>query len=256
VSDSRALLFDIGNSRLKWGVLEHDRLVRTGSITHETLQESGFGSLMKQLPRDVGQVLVSNIAGASIGTRLAGLIGIHCNTDVRFARPEKKAYGILNSYTYPRRLGVDRWAAMIGARAELRGTICIVDVGTAVTIDLIDKDGQHLGGQILPGLQLMVDALGTATNGIKNPGEIRRISANGMRMFAKNTNAAISNGALNAVCGAIERAVKTMRAAGFRPKIVLTGGDASRILKQLDGNILHRPNLVLQGLAFIVRSNS
>jgi type III pantothenate kinase len=192
----------------------------------------------------------------SFGTRLAGVIGIHCNTDVRFVRAGKNAYGIINSYKQPRRLGADRWAAMIGARAELRGAICIVDLGTAVTIDLVDKDGQHIGGQILPGLQLMIDSLEKKTNGINAPAGLQRNSAKGMRMFARNTNAAIYNGALNAVCGAIERAVKTMRAEGFRPKIVLTGGDASRILKQLDGNILHRPNLVLQGLAFIVQSNS
>jgi len=256
VIDGRALLFDGGNSRLKWGLLDQERIRRTGSITHATLQESGFNPLMTQLPRDVEQVLVSNIAGASFGTRLAGLIGIHCNTDVRFVRAEKSAYGITNSYKQPRRLGVDRWAAMIGAHAELRGTLCIVDLGTAVTIDLLDKDGQHIGGQILPGLQLMVESLEKETNGINAPAGLKRSAATGMRMFARNTNAAIYNGGLNAICGAIERAVRTMRAEGFRPKIVLTGGDASRILKQLDGNILHRPNLVLQGLAFIVQSNS
>jgi pantothenate kinase type III len=46
-----------------------------------------------------------------------------------------------------------------------------------------------------------------------------------------------------------------MRSAGFRPKVVLTGGDGSRILKLLDANVLHRPNLVLQGLAFMVQSD-
>ena len=75
-------------------------------------------------------------------------------------------------------------------------------------------------------------------------------------MFASSTDSAISNGVFNAVCGAIERAVRAIRAGGYRPKIVLTGGDAARILKQLDGNILHRPNLVLQGLAHMVESDS
>jgi pantothenate kinase type III len=59
----------------------------------------------------------------------------------------------------------------------------------------------------------------------------------------------VQNGALAAVTGAIERAAKTLRASGLRPKLVLTGGDASRILKEIDGNVLHRPHLVLQGLA-------
>jgi len=254
VGDARALLFDVGNTRLKWGVLEQGRIARTGSITHTTLQESGFSSLTTRLPRTVNQILVSNVAGASFAIRLAGVMGIHCDTDVHFARAEKAACGITNCYRQPRRLGVDRWVAMIGARAELRGAICIVDVGTAVTIDALDRDGQHLGGQILPGLQLMVDALEKNTSDIGATGRQKRNPVAGMHMFAKSTSVAMQNGSLSAVCGAIDRAVKLMRAEGLRPKIVLTGGDASRILKQLDGNVLHRPNLVLQGLAFILQS--
>ena len=138
MSEGRALLFDVGNSRLKWGVLEQGRIARTGSIFHATLQESGFRALTTRLPREVNQILVSNVAGASFATRLAGVMGIHCDTDIHFARVAKAAYGITNGYKQPRRLGVDRWVAMIGARAELRGAICVVDVDTAVTIDVLD----------------------------------------------------------------------------------------------------------------------
>ena len=129
-----------------------------------------------------------------------------------------------------------------------------MDVGTAVTSDALDKDGQHLGGQILPGVQLMTGALEKETSDVGPTVRARKNPGMGMQLFAKTTSAATCNGSLNAVCGAVERAVKSMRAGGFRPKIVLTGGDASRILKQLDGNILHRPNLVLRGLAFILQS--
>jgi type III pantothenate kinase len=254
VSEGRALLFDVGNSRLKWGVLEQGRIARTGTTTHATLQESGFSVLTTRLPRNVDQILVSNVAGASFATRLAGVMGIHCDTDIHFARAAKAAYGITNGYKQPRRLGVDRWVAMIGARAELRGAICVVDVGTAVTIDVLDKNGHHLGGQILPGLQLMTAALENKTSDVGATGRARKDPGMGMQLFAKSTSVATRNGSLSAVCGAVERAVKSMRAEGFRPKIVLTGGDASRILKQLDGNILHRPHLVLQGLAFILQS--
>ena len=78
----------------------------------------------------------------------------------------------------------------------------------------------------------------------------------GMSVFANNTKDAVQSGAVNAICGAIERAVKVLRAERYRPKIVLTGGDASRILKQLGNKALYRPNLVLQGLAFMVQSES
>ena len=253
MSEFRALLFDVGNTRLKWGVLKNDRIVRSGSIGHDRLQQQGFTPLTSRLPANVSQVLVCNVAGTAFGTRLAGVIGIHCDTDLRFAKSEREAYGVRNGYRQPRRLGVDRWVALIGARKETRSAVCIVDAGTAVTIDAMDKSGQHLGGQIIPGPGLMTAVLSRETSDLGFPKGTARDAESGMGLFAKNTGGAVRSGTISAVCGAIERAVKTMRGAGLRPKIVLTGGDASRILKQLDGNVLHRPHLVLQGLAHMVQ---
>ncbi len=256
MSEVRALLFDVGNTRLKWGLLEKGRISRTGSVTHSRIHDSGFASLTTRLPRRVDRVFASNVAGASFATRLSGVVGIHCGCDIRFAHCEKQAYGVTNSYRQPRQMGVDRWLAMIGARSEFRGAICIVDAGTAVTIDAIDRNGIHLGGQIIPGLAAMGNALRSDTSDIPAATRTRKDPGRGMAVFASNTDGAVRGGAVNAVCGAIDRAVKVLRAEGYRPKIVLTGGDASRILKQLGDKVLHRPNLVLQGLAFMVQNES
>jgi type III pantothenate kinase len=215
VSESRALLIDVGNTRLKWGVLKSDRIVRAGSIDHDKLSKQGFTPLTTRLPANVDYVMVSNVAGTAFATRLAGVIGIHCGTDVHFARSEKAAYGVKNGYRQPRRLGVDRWVALIAARAETRSAVCIVDAGTAVTIDAMDKSGQHLGGQIIPGPRLMAVALSEETNDIGLPAATARDPAPGMGLFATNTGGAVHNGALGAVCGAVERAAKTMRSAGL-----------------------------------------
>jgi type III pantothenate kinase len=180
---------------------------------------------------------------------------MHCNCEVHFARAEREGYGVTNSYRRPRRIGVDRWVAMIGARAEFRAALCVVDAGTAVTIDAMDRDGVHLGGMIVPGLAMMADALHANTSEIPPARKSAAASANDLQVFANTTEGAVQNGALTAISGAVERAVRLMRAAGFRPKVVLTGGDASRILKLLDASVLHRPNLVLEGLAFMVQSD-
>jgi type III pantothenate kinase len=250
---SRALLLDVGNTRVKWGVFDGKRISRTGNIGHVRLKDSGFSALTRRLPHDVGSVLVSNVAGQDFATQLARVLGMHCNTDIRLIRSEKEAHGITNSYRQPRRLGVDRWAAMIGARAESKSALCIVDAGSAITIDGLNRDGLHLGGQIIPGLHLMHRALERDTAGISGLKVRAGAPGSGMSIFANSTSGAVQAGALNAICGAIERAVKIMRAEGLRPRIVLTGGGASPILKQLGGNVLHRPHLVLQGLAAMLQ---
>jgi type III pantothenate kinase len=255
MSAPRALLFDVGNTRLKWGLLAQCRIGKTGSITHRKLHDAGFGALTANLPKDVDRVLASNVAGHTFATRLSGVIGMHCNCEVHFARAEREGYGVTNSYRRPRRIGVDRWVAMIGARAEFRAALCVVDAGTAVTIDAMDRDGVHLGGMIVPGLAMMADALHANTSEIPPARKSAAASANDLQVFANTTEGAVQNGALTAIGGAVERAVRLMRAAGFRPKVVLTGGDASRILKLLDASVLHRPNLVLEGLAFMVQSD-
>jgi len=248
-----ALLLDIGNTRLKWGLFNGKRIVRTGNIGHARLKDSGFNALTKRLPRHVDNVLVSNVAGQDFATQLARVVGMHCDTDVRFMRSKKQACGVTNSYRQPRRLGVDRWAAMIGARAEMKSALCVVDAGSAITIDAVDRHGQHLGGQIIPGLHLMHRALQSDTAGIKGVRIRSRAPGTGMALFANSTSGAVQAGALNAICGAIDRAVKTMRADGLRPRVFVTGGGVSPILEQLGANVLHRPHLVLQGLATMLQ---
>lgn len=249
-----ALLMDVGNTRLKWGVLDDDNIRRTGHIAHDRIRERGLRELTSKLPRRVDVVFASNVAGTSFATRLSGVVGIHCHCDVRFARSERRGWGVTNSYRQPRRMGVDRWVAMVGAWAETQAACLIVDVGTAVTIDALDDDGVHLGGQIIPGVVTMAQSLSSATSDIPLVRASAKRVANDLEMFGRNTAAAVREGSQNAVVGAIERAVRTLQSNGYDPTIVLTGGDASRILKSLDEALLHRPHLVLQGLAHMLES--
>lgn len=242
---------DVGNSRIKWGVLDDGAIRRTGLISRERIGEQGLAALTARLPRRVDTVLVSNVAGTSFATRLSGVVGMHCDVDVHFARSERESCGVVNSYRQPRRLGVDRWVAMIGARAEFTAPCLVVDAGTAVTLDALAADGRHLGGQIIPGVRLMAASLASETSDI--PAVQRKAPGGGsMDMFANTTAAAVGQGALNAVAGAIERALRILREHGDGPEVILTGGDASRILRSLDEAVHHRPHLVLHGLARIL----
>ena len=256
MNDPKSLVFDVGNTRVNWGVVHDSQILRSGSLSQHEIREKGFDSILRRLPRAVDRILISNVGEQAFTKRLATAVRIHCHAEVRFAKSEKAAFGVVNGYVQPRRLGVDRWVGMIGARAEFKGALCIVDAGTAVTIDALASDGRHLGGQIIAGLGPMIDVLNEKTHGIVTKSGKSSTPISGMDLFARNTRGAVQNGSLAAICGAVALSVKTMRGGGFRPKIVLTGGDASRILKQLDGNPIHRPNLVLQGLAYMLSGES
>ena len=252
---ARALLFDIGNTRVKWGVLDDGDLSRTGSITHEALKEKGIEALTRRLPKTVDRAIACNVAGPDIGRRFARAIGIHIGGDLGFVHSESRGYGVVSAYRQSRTLGVDRWVAMVAAREEFAGAMMVVDLGTAVTIDAVTADGTHLGGQIIPGLRLLRDALARDTSDI---GAVagKSVRIDGPRdFFATTTGKAVACGSLGAVCGAIERAEAMLLSLGHQPTIVLTGGDASRILPLLAGEPEHRPHLVLQGLGVMVQSD-
>ncbi len=146
---------------------------------------------------------------------------------------------------------------MAGARA-LGRDVLVVDAGTAVTIDLLDAEGRHHGGCILPGLRLMSGSLLQGTGGIRRRAGVgaatrRRRAA----IFARATREAVDAGALLAVVGAVERAVEEAAGRlGQRPRVLLTGGDAAAIAIRLRSRHEIRPALVLEGLAELRRALS
>ena len=246
------MLLDVGNTRIKWGVLRDGDISRTGHIAQRQVRQQGLAVLTSRLPRNIDVVYASNVAGTTFATRLSGVIRMHCECDVHFAKSERAACGVRNAYRQPRRMGVDRWLALIGAWSEFGSAAIVVDAGTAVTIDAIDGEGQHLGGQILPGVALMAGALAAETSDLPAPRTRLPAAASGLDIFADSTAKAIQQGTWNAVVGAVDRAITTLRSNAYEPLVVLTGGDASRMLTALGTEPLHRPNLVLQGLARVL----
>ena len=246
------LLVDAGNTRLKWGVLGDGCIHDTGHVLQAELADHGIATLRARIPRNVDAVWVSNVAGPTFATRLAGVLSAHCDCDVRFVHTSREALGLRNAYDDVRQMGVDRWVAMVGAWHSLHRAVVVVDAGTAVTNDAVDGDGQHLGGQIIPGVGLMARALGSAPSDIPVFEISDESTARGTGMFGRSTEAGVANGAVNAVIGAVERAVGVLKSSGCEPITVLTGGDASAMLPALAETPDYRPNLVLDGLAALL----
>jgi len=100
----------------------------------------------------------------------------------------------------------------------------------------------------------MTEALSSATSDLPRVRPAKAREGADLRMFARNTAGAIREGAQNAVAGAVERAVRTLQSSGYDPVVVLTGGDASRILHALPEPPIYRPHLVLEGLAHMLET--
>lgn len=233
------LLIDMGNTRLKWALANGLELTLGLPVNNTAINRSSLTGLWQALaiPKRLAISCVSSNALYTTVVSVANELwpGIQIIT----AKSDQQFFEIRNAYPEPEKLGVDRWLAIIGGYRKYRQALCIVDCGTAVTVDIVDSTGAQLGGLIAPGLRLMQDML---VNGTAN---IRPVTANFAFGIATSTNAAIVNGALASVCGLIEFVFKQYP----QSLLLLTGGDAEIVAAQLSISPIVIPDLVLLGLA-------
>jgi type III pantothenate kinase len=239
------LLVDIGNSRIKWS----SRNARGPGRLHAAVYtKENVGACLDaewhKLKRP-GQVWVANVAGKSVAGQLTRWTMAHWHIKPRFAAVSGTSGKIRNAYAEPGRLGVDRWLAMIATWHKYGAAACIVDCGTAVTIDGLDGTGRHLGGLILPGVSMMRQALYQNARGISASPKGRVLQG-----LAKNTSEGVVTGCTMAIVALIDRSVKTLRKDVIgRLTCVITGGAAREIMPLLAARFVHEPLLVLEGLA-------
>ena len=239
------LLADIGNTRIKWLLWEQGEIRRRGERRHRDGDPRQLGQqLWGQLERPA-QVWIANVAGPEIAAALSAWIAGAWSLEARFVRTEAAGCGVRCAYAVPNRLGVDRWVALIGARALTRQACCVVDCGTAITIDTLSSAGQHLGGVIFPGARLMREALYRDTHQI--PAEAGTVT-----LFGRDTMDGVWGGATYAVAAAIDRITRQMAAEMGEPADrLLTGGDAEALQPYLEGDYRLEPELIFQGLLVI-----
>jgi type III pantothenate kinase len=240
------LLVDAGNTRIRWAGVSGGAVRPGGCETHaggdpQALLERAWSGL--PTPR---AVLVANVAGEEFGAHLRAWTTRHWGVSPQFVVPRRAAFGVVNAYRVPRRLGADRWAALVATRHRIPGPACVVDCGTAITMDVLSAKGEHLGGLIVPGIGLMRRVLVEHTAGVPDEpdGEVS--------LLARDTRDAVTGGTLYAAVAVLDRVVGDV-AEELGPGLVpvITGGDAARVLPLLRGRYRHEPDLVLEGLALI-----
>ncbi len=249
------LLIDIGNTRIKWARLAGGRMGQQRAAAHEGWRTEDFARRVMGRRWDGAEarIVVSSVAGDEINGRLRAAARSAGAPEPEFVASARSAAGVTTEYLEPWRLGVDRFMAAIGAHHLSSGQpVCVVSAGTAVTVDLVDGNGRHRGGVIVPGPALMMDSLLSNTHGIRRRATGGRDGAAGF--FARTTRAAIRQGALYASAAVIERAVEEARVlVGTRPLVLLTGGSSAAIKPLIRNTAVNLPDLVLHGLAVWAR---
>jgi type III pantothenate kinase len=243
------LVIDIGNTRIKWAEVDSGRLSKRASAQHRGATDSAFATLAAALPKNLSRVIVANVGGDTIAGQLTELLRARARVVPEFVAVRKEQFGVTCAYPDPSRLGIDRWIAVLAAYHLASGAACVIDAGTAATFDAVDSHGRHLGGLIMPGPQLLAAALDRNTSDI---GATRAAGAapRGLDLLGKDTDAAVGNGAMLALAGALDRAVDAVETALVeRVTVYLTGGDAAVLRGWLETEVELRADLVLEGLA-------
>lgn len=235
------LLIDAGNTRMKWrleqaGITISEGWSALGSEDPLANIEGYFGS--------VSRVAVSTVAHEAVRLKLLSYLQQKVVAPIRFYWAEAERSGLCNSYTSARSMGADRWHGMYGAWRLCRRGFAVVDAGSAITVDYVNHQGRHLGGYILPGLNMMLKSLKTDAARIE-------FEADGVSAAkpGKSTAECVNHGLSWLSLAMIEQVGRDSDAFGLAD-VLVTGGDALRLIA-MGMSASHYPSLVLHGLGCI-----
>lgn len=238
------LAIDAGNSRVKWGW--HDGQSWSSIATVSLIEFAASSDHINPFSvthEDPQRIVISNVAGEGAHQLLVNWTSIF-DAEPLWLRAEAERCGVKNGYEPPERLGPDRWAALIAARAIHNGPCLVVNAGTATTVDMLAGDGRFLGGAILPGVELMRFVLHEHTGRLP-------IEEGQLRDAPRNTLDAIETGCRHAQAGAVERLYRVFRDLASAPLCIVAGGAGCSLVDQLTMPRRYIENLVLDGLARI-----
>lgn len=240
------LLIDMGNTRLKWAFTTAGQIIAGQPLDNSRIDRDELVKLWAGVyrPRRVAVSCVSANHLLELVQSVARELWI--DVDIIQVKAQAQAFGVINAYQEPEKLGVDRWLALVAVWQKYQSPACIVDCGTAITVDLLDAHGRHQGGLICPGLTLMKMSLSQGTNALALSETDHAFG------LANYTEAAIYSGTLIAVVGLIRQVLEKHLAT---TQLILTGGDAQIIATHLGVASIVEPDLVLRGLLCVLEGH-
>ena len=198
------LLLDLGNSRCKFSIAVNGEVQEYGTQSYGPFGKLYSVKSLADQHSGVSEVVVSSVLSEEMNSQIKETLLSDNAKEVFFLAPAENSFGVKLAYMDPADLGVDRVAALIAVQEKYSGNSCIVDCGTAVTIDVLDAKGIHQGGVILPSIEVMRKAVLANTKIENGDTEVE------FNVLSKTTEGAIFTGCTSAVVGGIEYVVNKM----------------------------------------------
>ncbi|KZY37479.1 MULTISPECIES: type III pantothenate kinase [unclassified Oleiphilus] len=234
------LLLDCGNTRIKWCLAENNKIIRSGEELLSALDPALLAAELGGM--SFNRVLVASVRVSEVLDSL--LDALQRMVDVKiYAISHDDMSGQQFAYDEVKRLGVDRCLVISAVRDLYQGACMVIDSGSALTADLIDGDGRHIGGYIFPGCKMLQDSLVAGTSKIVLDDDVQCGLSPG-----RNTEQCVVNGVHIMVSQTISYLESQCQGYGIN-KVILTGGDAKYIAGFIVGAYELRPVLVFEGMA-------
>lgn len=236
------LLVDIGNTSIKYAQYSVEQGL---SDVHSAENPQKLAGLVG----DAKKVLLASVAKDEQVALWKDLCQQH-ETALFIAKTESQTFGLRCAYENYDTLGVDRWLAILGSRSLTSKPFAVIDIGTALTCDVVVGD-QHLGGWIMPGFELMRTSL------IKNTAKVFGDDATPSRLgLGNSTPDCVNQGCQAAIQGAVKMASESLIQHSNDFDLLITGGGQKLVNELAGNNIRFEKNLVLVGLSLFIDQQS
>lgn len=245
------LAIDIGNSTVKFGVFDNEKILARFSTPTDRNQtpEEINAFITNNLLHNIDAVIVSSVV-PELNAAYRSFCETHFNLKPFFV-DHATDLGMKILYDPPESLGIDRAVAAFAAREKYGTPVIVCDFGTATTIDAVDSEGELKGGTIVPGIATLADSLFQKTSNLPKI-EIEKPK----KVIGTSTVSAINAGIHFGYSGLVEKILQKMiEELGEKPAIIATGGSASIIAESVEMIEIVDENLILEGLRLIYEKN-
>lgn len=240
------LELDCGNSFVKWRVIS----AANGALITDGIATQAIDIVRDLLDRNIGEITRCRLVSVRNDVETTAIMGVlseSLKVNVSRVTPVERAAGVVNGYRDPLRLGLDRWLAILAAHDMCRGACLVIDLGTAITVDLVAASGAHLGGYIAPGTALLRGQLLTHTRRIQYDAAEAALALSDLSP-GRSTAEAVERGCLVMVRSYVSSQITSAKGVlGEDFAVYVTGGDAALAADLRSVRCV--PDLVFRGLA-------